>query len=166
MKAWYCIHIKAAREDSVCQLLQDLSEVETFCPKIRKRSYLRSKPRVVLENLFPHYVFVKFDGPRYAHTIRYTRGVRRLVGDHSGQPWTVDNTIIDFIRQRTEKGIVNMETLQLAAGDHVRIEEGPLAGLEGIFLDKINATDRVIVLLNTLERQTRVQIRKNLIEKI
>jgi transcriptional antiterminator RfaH len=166
MKAWYCIHIKATKEDSVCQLLKDLPEVETFCPKIEKRRYLRSKPRLVVENLFPRYVFVKFDAPRYAQTIRYTRGVRRVVGDHTGYPWTVDNAIIDFIKFRTEHGFVGQEASRLCAGDSVRIEEGPLTGFQGIFLDEMNATERVIVLLNTIESQTRVQIKKRMITKM
>ncbi|MBI5591067.1 MAG: hypothetical protein HY881_11355 [Deltaproteobacteria bacterium] len=166
MKAWYCIHIKPTKEDAVCQLLKDLPEVETFCPKIQKRGYLRSKPRLVVENLFPHYVFINFDAPRYAQTIRYTRGVRRMVGDHTGHPWTVDNSIIDFIRSRIEHGFVGLEAPRFCTGDPIRIEEGPLAGLQGIFLEEMNATERVIVLLNTIESQTRIQIDKRMIAKI
>ncbi len=166
MKDWYCIHIKPTKEDSVCQLLRDLPEVETFSPKIQKRRYLRSKPRLVVENLFPCYVFVKFDAPRYAQTIRYTRGVRRMVGDHTGHPWTVDDAIIDFIRSRTENGFVDPEAPRFYAGETVRITEGPLAGLQGIFLSEMNATERVILLLNTIQSQARIQIEKRMIAKI
>ncbi len=109
MKNWYCIHIKPTKEDTVCHLLEGLPEVELFSPKIQRRKYLRSKPRMVVEALFPGYVFVKINAPRYAHTIRYTRGVRRMVGDHSGHPWIVDDAIIDFIRSRTEHGFVDLE---------------------------------------------------------
>ncbi len=48
----------------------------------------------------------------------------------------------------------------------VRITEGPLAGLQGIFLDEMNATERVIVLLNTIESHTRVQVEKRMIAKM
>jgi transcriptional antiterminator RfaH len=166
MKDWYCIHIKPTKEDTVCHLLEDLPEVELFSPKIQRRKYLRFKPRVVVENLFPGYVFVKINAPRYFQTVRYTRGVRRMVGDHAGHPWTVDNAIIDFIRSRTECGIVDLEAPRFCAGETVRITEGPLAGLQGIFLNEMNATERVILLLNTIESQTRVQVEKRMIAKI
>jgi transcriptional antiterminator RfaH len=166
MKSWYCIHIKPTKEDTVCHLLEDLPEVELFSPKIQRRKYLRSKPRIVVENLFPGYVFVHIDAPRYARTIRYTRGVRRMVGDHTGHPWTVDAAIIDYIRSRVEEGFIDPEMPAFRSGETVRITDGPLAGLEGIFLGQMNATERVIVLLNTLETQARVQIEKRLITKI
>ena len=165
MKAWYCIHIKPTKEDVVCHLLEELPEVETFSPKIQRRRYLRSKPRVVVENLFPGYVFVKINAPQYARTIRYTRGVRRMVGDHTGHPWTVDEVIIDFIRSRTEQGFVDMEVPSFISGEAVRITAGPLAGLQGIFLNEMNATERVILLLNTLQSQTRVLIEKRMIAR-
>ena len=163
---WYCIHIKPTREDSVCHLLKDLPEVETFSPKIQRRRYLRSKPRVVVENLFPGYVFVKINAPRYARIIRYTRGVRRIVGDHTGHPWTVDEAIVDFIRSRTEQGFVDLEAHSFRAGEAVRITDGPLAGLQGIFLNEMNATERVILLLNTIQSQTRIQIEKRMVARI
>ena len=166
MKNWYCIHIKPTKEDSVCHLLEELPEVELFSPKIQRRKYLRSKPRMVVENLFPGYVFVKINAPRYSQTIRYTRGVRRMVGDHTGHPWTVDEAIIDFIRSRIDQGFVDLEAPEFHAGEAVRITDGPLAGLHGIFISRMNATERVIVLLNTIENQARVQIEKRLISKI
>jgi len=166
MKDWYCIHVKPTKEDNVCHLLENLSEVEIFSPKIQIRKFLRSKPRMVVENLFPGYVFVKINALRYARMIRYTRGVRRIVGDHTGHPWTVDEAIIECIRSLANQGFVDLESPEFSAGDTVRITDGPFAGLHGIFLSQMNATERVIVLLNTIESQTRVQIEKRLIEKI
>jgi transcriptional antiterminator RfaH len=166
MKSWYCIHIKPTKEDTVCHLLKELPEVELFSPKIQRRKYLRSKPRMVVEALFPGYVFVKINAPRYSQTIRYTRGVRRMVGDHTGQPWTVDDTIIDFIRSRICQGFEDPDAPEFCAGESIRITDGPMAGLEGIFLGCMNATERVIVLLNTIENQARVQIEKRMISKI
>ena len=165
MKDWYCIHVKPTKEDNVCHLLENLSEVEIFSPKIQIRKFLRSKPRMVVESLFPGYVFVKINVTRYARMIRYTRGVRRIVGDHTGHPWTVDEAIIECIRSLANQGFVDLESPEFSAGDTVRITDGPLAGLQGIFLSQMNATERVIVLLNTIESQTRVQIAKWLIEK-
>ncbi len=166
MKNWYCIHIKPTKEDAVCHLLEDLPEVELFSPKIQRRKYLRSKPRTVVESLFPGYVFVKINAPRYSRTIRYTRGVRRMVGDHTGHPWTVDEAIIDFLRSRIDEGFTDLDAPEFRAGEPVRITDGPLAGLHGIFISRMNATERVIVLLNTIETQARVQIETRLISKI
>lgn len=118
------------------------------------------------ENLFPGYMFVKIDAPRYARTIRYTRGVRRMVGDHSGHPWTVDDAIINFIKSRTEDDNLPLDIPCYNAGDAIRITAGPLTGLEGIFVNKMKANERVIVLLNTIENRIRLQIENSMIEKI
>jgi transcriptional antiterminator RfaH len=165
MKSWYCVHIKPKKEDSVCQLLKDLPAVELFNPKIHRQKYLRSKPCTVEENLFPCYVFIKFDASQYAQTVRYTRGVRRMVGDHTGHPWTVDESIIDFIRSCAGKEFTELQSQAFQSGDVVRITEGPLAGLQGIFLEEKNVTERVILLLNSIASQAKVDIDKRLISK-
>lgn len=165
MKAWYCIHIKPSRENDVCQLLKDIPDVETFNPRIQCRKYFRSKPRMVMEPLFPGYIFVNINAPQHAHIIRYTRGVRRIIGDHTGHPWTIDDKIIDFIRVRIENGFIDNQDDSFHTGDIVQITEGPLAGMEGIFLRQLNASERIVILLTTIENQTKVQIERNMITK-
>jgi transcription antitermination factor NusG len=51
------------------------------------------------------------------------------------------------------------------AGDRVRIKEGPLAGLVGIFQRNAGSNDRVSVLMTTIKYQSHVTIDRQLIEK-
>lgn len=161
MKHWYCIHTKPAREDTICKLLAPFPAIELFNPLIRRKKRIRATYRHVTERLFPSYLFARLELPRYMHTIQNTRGVRRMVGDHTTAPWIVDDDIIDLIRSRTVNECWDAATMDFTAGETLQITDGPLMGLTGIFLYEINASDRVVILLNTIQNQARVQIERH-----
>ena len=52
--------------------------------------------------------------------------------------------------------IAAVNSVFLTAGDSVRINEGPFAGLQAIFEKKMKGSERVAVLLELLGRQTRL----------
>ena len=90
--------------------------------------------------------------------IKYTRGVRRIVG--GDMPWPVSEEIIDLIRNQEEDGIITIKPPQLKYGDSVAINDGPLAGLNGIFEKELNGQERVVLLLNAIEYQARAVVDK------
>lgn len=165
MEQWYCIHTKPAREDAVCKLLSPLAAIETYCPDIRRKKWVGGLRREVTEKLFPCYLFARFDLPRYMHTIRNTRGVRRIVGDHCMSPWVVEPKIIDWIKHRSLSECLEDSNETLRPGEDVQINDGPLMGLRGVFLYELNASDRVMILLQALEHQARVQIPRHLLTR-
>jgi transcription antitermination factor NusG len=95
--------------------------------------------------------------------VKYTRGVRRFVGDRSGIPYIVDESIIEFIRSRMQNGFVHFDSPELAQGENVLITDGPFSGLTGIFMGEIKPSERVIILLNTIQYQAKVKIPKEFI---
>jgi len=165
MKNWYCIYTKARQEDLVCKKLLELPDIDILNPKLKRKKYVRSRLTNVVEELFPCYVFSKFDPYRYFHTVKYTRGVRRMVGDAVGSPYIVDEQLIDCIRSRMENGLIRVEHPDFTTGEKVVIMDGPFSGLSGVFLGKLNAHERVMVLLNTLQAQTRIEIDRALIAR-
>lgn len=150
MANWHCIYTKPNQEDLVCRRLMDLPGIEMFNPKIKARKYIRSKPREVVDELFPCYVFAAFHEDRYFHTIKYTRGVRRFVGSPTGDPYTIDSLIIDTIKGRMEAGFISIEPAMFAEGEKVVIIDGPFSGLTGLFIKELNANERVLVLLSSI----------------
>jgi transcription antitermination factor NusG len=119
----------------------------------------------VIEEFFPCYLFARFDGARYYHMIKYTRGVRRIVGDSQGYPRIVDDALIETIKSRSKDGYVSIEENQLHRGDKVMIKGGPFDGFMGLFVQDLKPRERVLVLLNTLNYEARIDIYRDLVVK-
>jgi transcriptional antiterminator RfaH len=165
MEHWYCIYTKPNMEEQVSKRLLDQPEIEVFHPKLRRRNYVRGKLQEVVEDLFPCYIFSRFSPLKYFHMIKYTRGVRRVIGDEAGTPHTIDGEIIDQIRSRIRDGFVQLDTSDFNYGDNVVVQEGPFAGLAGIFIKDLPARDRVLILLSTIAYQPSVEVKKNFLTR-
>lgn len=156
IKNWYCIYTKPRQEDLLSRRLSDITEIEVFNPKLKKKKYVRGRLKEVVEELFPCYIFSRLNLDRYYHTVRYTRGVRRIIGNKV--PLIVDESIITQIRSKMKEGFVNLEHPVFESGEQVVIKDGPFSGLTGIFIKELKATERVLVLLNTIAYQAKIEI--------
>ncbi len=165
MKNWYCIFTKPGIEDHVAQRLINVPDIVVFNPQVKRKKYIRGKMQEVVEELFPCYIFLCFNPVKHAHMIRYTRGVRKIVGDMTGNPFTVDESIISSIQSRIENGYVLIDAPELHKGDKVLVHEGPFKGLLGVFHQELKARDRVMILLNTIAYQASIEIEKGVLVK-
>jgi transcriptional antiterminator RfaH len=154
---WYTVYTKPKREDAVAGSLENAG-IEVFNPRLKQKKYVQGAYRNKISPLFPCYVFVKFEPETTAHMIKYTRGVRRIVG--GDMPWPVSDEIIDAIRDKEEDGIVTLIPPQLKYGDSVAINDGPLSGLKGIFEKELNGQERVVLLLSAIEYQAKAVVDK------
>lgn len=154
---WYAVYTKPKREDAVAGSLENAG-IEVFNPRLKQKKYMQGAYRNKISPLFPCYVFVKFEPETTAHMIKYTRGVRRIVG--GDLPWPVSDEIIDMIRAQEEDGIITIKPPDLKRGDRVTIKDGTLQGLNGIFEKEISGQERVILLLTAIEYQARVVVDK------
>jgi len=161
---WYAIYTKPKAEDTVSEKLGQAG-IEIFNPKLRVTKYIRNQYREVVEPLFPCYLFARFESDKYLWMISYTRGVKKVVGSKNS-PWPVAEGIIDFIRSYEKDGFVIRRGEEIREGETVRISEGPLSGLTGIFKKVIKGTERVILLLNAIEYQARVIIERASLVKV
>ena len=144
---WYTIYTKPKAEDSTNRLLSNAS-IETLNPKIRLQKYIRGKYADVIEQLFPCYLFARFDKNSQSHMIKYTRGVRYIVGKES--PIPVPHEIISAIKERMEGEILVPAKEEFEKGDRVLIKEGPFRNFYGIFEGKLSGRERAMVLLDAL----------------
>ena len=92
-------------------------------------------------------------------------GVMRIISDPSGNPCVVDDQIIAQIRSRLKDGYIYMDQAVFHPGDKVMIQEGPLAGLTGIF-QQLKARDRVLMLLNIINYQARIEVARQNITRL
>jgi transcription elongation factor/antiterminator RfaH len=163
--AWYCIYTKPKQEDLLSMKLRDLTDIEIFSPKLRTKRIIRGKVNDVTEEFFPCYIFAKFDPKKYFHMIKYTRGVRRVVGNSLGLPYVVDERIIELIKSRMKNGFISIEQSRLVEGEEVTITEGPFKGIKGLFSEDLKPRDRVLILLNTIKYQAKVTIEADFVKK-
>ena len=141
---WYLALTKPQKEFFVERALKEnLKEIEVYCPKYKKRGKI--KP------FFPGYLFVKFKDKKFFHTIKYTIGVKNFL-TIEGEPFVVPEEIINKIKDNEENGIViiKKKNEKLKKGDRVRIEEGALRGLEGIFYEELKDSERVKIFVSSL----------------
>lgn len=138
---------------------------EVFNPKIKRKKSIRGRYGYAVQPFFPCYVFARFELDRHYHMVKYTRGVRNIVGN-PGSPWPVSKEIIDIVKSRmNEDGFVVIRP-DIKVGDMVEITEPPLKGFVGIFESEIKDSDRIIVLLNTIEYQAKIKIEKEFLKKL
>jgi len=78
-------------------------------------------------------------------------------------PYTVDPEIIDSIRSREDGGLIRIDPPEFSPGDRVMVREGPFKGILGIFQGYIKPSERVVILMNTLTYQARLEVEKELL---
>jgi transcriptional antiterminator RfaH len=159
---WYVIGAKARREQFAQEQLARRS-VATFLPRIIEPS--RFDGRSVVAPLFPGYLFVRIDIEEQYFDVAWTPGVRRFIG-FGTLPSPLDDTVVEFLQERTgQEGILRVVPV-LRPGELVRITHGPLEGLVGIIESPCSGRGRVRVLMELLRRQTRVEVPRQMIERI
>ena len=158
MTTWCAVQTHARAEDKAAFHLRRQGYT-VFLPKYLKRRKHARRIDWVPAPLFPRYLFVAMDPDAGRWwSIRSTVGVSNLVFFGS-RPAAVPPEIIAEIETRQdEKGLVKTHAgCGFKKGDRVRIIDGPLNDLEGLF-DGSTDEDRVTVLLNLMGREVKVRV--------
>ena len=155
MKHWYLIYTKPHKEQVARENLERQG-YEVYLPMARIRRRRLGKGANRIEPLFPRYLFIKLDTKTDNWSpIRSTLGVSNLV-KFGMYPSAVPEALIELLSDRCdEDGIQDIPTGEFKSGESIRVMEGPMMGLEGVFLAK-TSSDRVLVLLDIVGKHTRV----------
>jgi transcriptional antiterminator RfaH len=158
MEGWFVINIKPRREFQVERLFVE-GGFTIYSPK-----YIFEKK---IKPFFPGYAFLRFDHPAQFQMVKFTRGVKRVVGNREG-PIPVPEAIVLGIRSREREGYVELQKYGQAPGigDEIEVVEGPLKGLRGIFQKDLDEKDRVMILLNYVSYQGVLRIEKTKLKKL
>jgi transcriptional antiterminator RfaH len=154
MNSWYAVNTKTRYEAIACASLERHG-VEVFLPMLRERKVLRGKRCLTTSPLFPGYLFANFDVSSQLRAVTYAQGVRNLVTFGNG-PSMVDESIIHAIRSQLTEGVIELSEDRFSPGQVVRIQDGPLCGLEAVFEKKLDGTSRAVLLLKAMSFQARV----------
>jgi transcriptional antiterminator RfaH len=156
MNFWYAVNTKT-RCEAIARASLERHGVEVFLPMLRERKPHRGKCGLTTAPLFPRYLFAKFNVPSQLRSVTYARGVKSIVTFGSG-PSVVDESIIDAIRSQLTDGVIELSEDRFSPGQVVRIQDGPLCGLEAVFEKKLEGTSRAVLLLKAISFQARVTI--------
>lgn len=163
---WYAIRTHLNQENRAEANLRAW-KVDTFYPKIKelRSNNFNGARRSVTRPFFSRYIFARFKADQMLHKIWFTRGVQSVVS-FGGVPSRVDDEIIDFLRARVDAdGFVRLGE-ELKPGDKVIMKGGVLDNLVGIFEREMNDSERVMVLLQTINYQGHVIVERSSVRKI
>ena len=149
---WYVVHTQRHKERAA-QASIEQDGLHTYLPLLRQ--WPRPVVGAEIGPMFPSYVFV-CAAPTDFHRIARTAGVHGLVA-FGGEPARLDDSVVMFLREREgPDGIIRSEPLP--AGCEVRIMDGPLRGMAAILERRLSGRQRVLVLLEILQREARVEM--------
>ena len=157
---WFALKVHARSEPAAVEALR-IRGYHPFAPTIAERRRYSDRMAVVQTPVFPGYVFCQFD-PHKKVPILSCPAVDYIVS-FAGIPAVVPASEIDHVRRALVAGA--RPRAYLAAGQRIRIEFGPLAGLEGI-LERVGKEHRIVVSVNLLQRSVAVEIDADLVQVI
>ena len=156
---WWVVQSKLQAENQVISQLSNQG-FTTYCPMYRKEFHRGRQIKIKTIPLFPRYVFIQANqhARDSIHVIRSTYGVSMLlkIGE---VPSSVTNEIIHDLKSMETRHSNEAESY-FNAGDTVIITKGLYKGLEAIY-EMDEGLERVVVLLNILNKNTQLHINKN-----
>ena len=153
--AWYLVYTKPRQEQTALVNLERQG-YSCYLPRLRMEKIRSQRATVVVEAMFPRYLFVRLgsDGSSKSWApVRSTLGVERLIC-FGARPARVDDALVGLLRQREQAQPT--QTL-FQPGERVCIASGPFAGIEAVFHTG-NAQQRVLILLEVLGKTVPMHI--------
>ena len=132
---------------------------ESFLPTIRTWSRRAGARRLIPLPMFPSYLFVHraMDKRSYIEILK-SRGLVRILGERWDQLTAVADTEIEALRriQNTELAVTPHPYLR--EGQRVRINHGPLAGVEGLLMRSRPNRGLLVISVDLLRQSVAVEV--------
>ncbi len=163
-EAWFIISTKPKQEFVAEQSLKQLG-ANVYLPLYQKKVKKNKEKVEVICPLFSGYLFAQFSVIELYHKIRYTRGVKSVLGNNEGL-WTIDRDKIEDIKTREENGVVTMISREkhFKSGDRITIDEGAFDGWEGVFYEELPDNQRAIIMLTNVSYTSKLIVLKKFLK--
>lgn len=152
--AWFALVVKPCHEKTAAMALR-LKGYEELAPFFRIRRRWSDRVKELELPLFPGYVFCRFD-PNARLPVLTTPCVSSVVGVGK-TPAAVGETEIEAVKAIMRSGLRAAPWPYLEVGSRVRLEAGPLFGLEGILI-RTKQEHRLVVSVTLLRRSVSVEV--------
>jgi transcription antitermination factor NusG len=151
---WYALRVRSRYENTVATHLRGRG-YESLLPLYKCRRRWSDRFKEIELPLFPGYVFCQFNLLNRLPILSIP-GVVHVVGVGRTAVPIVENEIAT-IQAAVKSGLPSQPWPFLQVGHRVRIEYGPLCGLEGILLD-FRGRQRLVISVTLLQRSVAVQV--------
>ena len=159
---WYVIYTKSRCEKAVSEKLA-LVGIEVYCPLLKRKKLWSDRWKWVEEPLFRSYCFVHID-EKGKDKVFSVPGVVRYVY-HCGRPAIVRNKEMELLKNwLMQYDHESIATGNLNVNDRIRIRSGALIDKEAKVIETRGSY--AVLFLEDLGLQVRVDLRKNLVEKL
>jgi len=155
--AWYAIWTRSHYERQVQEQLAARG-FSAFLPEMGTWSKRDGRMHVVPAPMFPGYLFVRGTMEKHAYIeMLKVRGIVRILEDGWKRLTPIPDPEVDAI-ERVLQANVPVFAHALHQGDRVRVTEGPLKGVEGVFIQDKPDCGRLIVSVGLLGRGVAVEV--------
>jgi transcription antitermination factor NusG len=152
---WFAVQVRARSEKLVSSILENKG-FENLLPLYSIRRQRSDRVLGIELPLFPGYLFCRLDLTSRLLPLFTTPGVVRLLGI-GNTPMPVDDSEIDAVRAIIKAGRSPRPWPMPEAGQRVRIEAGPLTGVEGVLVGQ-RRKSRLVVAVTLLKRAISVEV--------
>jgi Transcription antiterminator len=157
---WFIVSSKPKQEFEAEKHLRTLG-IDVYLPVYNKKI---KKNRVKVDRiapLFSGYLFARFDIHESYQKVRYTRGVKTILG-RSEHLWTLADEKVQDIKARESDGLVVLRRREefFRQGDRILIDEGDFEGWEGIFQEELPDRERAMILLTNIQFSSKLILPK------
>ena len=154
---WFALRVKSRFEKVVATVARNKG-FEEFLPLYQSRRRWSDRLKSVELPLFPGYIFCRLD-PQHRLPLLTIPGVLHFVGIGK-MPSPIEDTEIAAIQAAVRSGLLMDPWPFLEVGQRLRLEEGPLAGVEGILVGT-SKRQRLVVSVTLLRRSVAVAIERH-----
>jgi len=157
---WCIIQSKPKQEFCVEKNLKSL-DINVYLPVYMKKVKKNKIKIEQLSPLFGGYLFAQFNIDDSYQKVKYTRGVKSILGRNE-YLWTIADEKIQDIRAHESNGLVVLKKREdrFRRGDRIVIDEGDFEGWEGIFQEELPDRERAIILLTNVKFSSKLILPK------
>jgi len=159
---WFALQTRSRYESFVATMLRGKG-YELFLPVYTCRRRWSDRMKDVEQPLFPGYLFCRFS-PMDRFPIIVTPGVLQVVGIGKN-PVPVSDAEIAALRTAVQSGLPRQPWPFLKMGQRVRVECGPLCGVEGIVTGS-RGHHRLVLSVTLLQQAVAVQVEDSWVRPI
>ncbi len=159
---WFALRVRPRSEQVVAASAANKG-FETFLPVFEARRKWSDRYQTVELPLFPGYIFSRLK-VEHRLPLLMIPNVLHFVGI-GRTPVPVDAEEIDAIQTAVRSGLLTEPWPFLTVGQKVRLEEGPLAGIEGLLVE-VRKQRRLVVSVSLLGRSVAVVIDRHWVRPV
>ena len=155
---WYALWTNSHCEQLVHDQLAHKG-LHAFLPKVDVWSRRQGTRRLVSVPMFPGYLFLRDEMDKHTYVeVRKTRGLVRVLGERWDRLAAIPPDEIHPIQRAADARCPVLPFPYLREGQRARISSGPLAGVEGILVDRKPERGLLVLSVHLLQRSVAVTV--------